>query len=59
MHRQSSLGSAAARESCTLAEPPIKDFTDAEDILPKMLIKHNVFITIFNDSPIFSVTDFN
>ena len=47
MHRQSSLGSAAARESCTLAEPPIKDFTDAEDILPKMLIEYNVFITIF------------
>ena len=57
MHWQSSLGSAAVRESCTLAEPPIKDFTDAEDILPKMLLKYNVFIIIFTDSPIFCVTD--
>ena len=46
MHWQSSLGSAAVRESCTLAEPPIKDFTDAEDILSKMKINYNVILVI-------------
>ena len=35
-HWQSQLGSAAVRETSTLAEPPIKEFTDAETILPKL-----------------------
>ncbi|MDE0089271.1 MAG: hypothetical protein OXU23_26395 [Candidatus Poribacteria bacterium] len=29
-HWQSTLGSAAVRETDTLAEPPVKDFTDAK-----------------------------
>ena len=52
-HWQSTLGSAAVRETDPLAEPPMKDFTDAKRYYSK---KENKIQHFFHISPIFVQT---
>ena len=49
-HWQSTLGSAAVRETSPLAEPPMKDFTDAKRYYSK---KENKIQHFFRFNPIF------
>ena len=53
MHWQSTLGSAAVRETSPLAEPPVKDFTGAKRHYSK---KENRIQHFFRFNPIFVQT---